>query len=217
MLVNASSLLKCPILSLHVGGKVAEVTELIVDPNNLEIIACRTDGPLVGKEFGDILPIKSVREFSRLGMIIDSTDEFVESGEILRIKNILDLNFNLFGLKILTKAGAKIGKVSDFAIDPDDWMIRQIVAERPFLKSFLDPELIISRERITEVDDYRVIIDDEKETNKQKSITKAPASPSFVNPFRGRDFAPEPTPSSNREADAAANPDSTTITKSSTS
>ena len=98
MLLNASRLLKYPVLSLHIGGRIAEITELIVDPNNLEIIACRVDGALVGQEYGDILPVNSIREFSQLGIIIDSADDLVESGEILRIKKILDLNFSLLAV-----------------------------------------------------------------------------------------------------------------------
>ena len=71
MLINTSRLINCPILSLHIGGRVATVTEVIIDPDSLKVIACRVEGPLVGKEVGDILPMTSVREFSRLGMIID--------------------------------------------------------------------------------------------------------------------------------------------------
>lgn len=189
MLINASHLLKYPILSLHVGGKVAEVTEIVVNPNDLRIIACRVEGPLVGKEFGDILPIESVREFSRLGMIIDSTDELVESNEIVRIKEILDLNFSLFGLKVITKAGTKIGKVSDFTLDPSFWDVNQIVVERPFFKSLIDPELIISRQHIVEVDDFRVVIDDDKKHKTQVASKASPVS-NFVNPFRNQEVSP---------------------------
>ena len=39
MFINGSKLLGCPVLSLHVGGKIAQVTSPIIDPNNLKIIA----------------------------------------------------------------------------------------------------------------------------------------------------------------------------------
>ena len=193
MLLNASRLLKYPVLSLHIGGRIAEITELVVDPNNLEIIACRVDGALVGQEFGDILPVNSIREFSQLGIIIDSADDLVESGEILRIKKILDLNFSLLGLKIVTRSNTKVGKVVDFTLDSDDWTVRQVVAERPFLKSFFDPELIISHEHIVEVDDFRIVIDDDKDQKPQPEPVSKPTT-NFVNPFRQQN-APAPEPS----------------------
>ncbi|MBQ3310144.1 hypothetical protein IJG73_01740, partial [Candidatus Saccharibacteria bacterium] len=64
MFINGSKLLGCPVLSLHVGGKIAQVTSPIIDPNNLKIIAYKISGPMVGKETGDILRTEQIREFS---------------------------------------------------------------------------------------------------------------------------------------------------------
>lgn len=192
MLFNGSRLLGCPVLSLHVGGRIASVSELIIDPDDLKIIACRVTGPLVGKEVGEVLPMDSVREFSRLGMIVDSADEFVEPDEIIRIKKVLDLNFHLTGLKVESKQGARLGKVGDFTVEPSTWQVQQLIIQRPFIKSFIDPELTISRSRIEEVNDYKIII--KEETEKPTSNAKAGKTdfvPSFVNPFREPDFASE--------------------------
>ncbi len=190
MLINGSRLINCPILSLHVSGKIAQVVEPVVDPNDLKIIAFKVEGPLVGREAGNVLPVHSIREFSRLGMIIDSIDELVEEEEVINIKNILELNFSLVGLKVQTKKGEKLGKVADFSVEPESWQIQQIIVQRPWLKSFLDPELIISRQRIANVDDYTITITDEHE----KPKAKAKANPDLVNlinPFREPDFASE--------------------------
>ncbi len=123
-------------------------------------------------------------------MIIDSIDELVEEEEVINIKNILELNFSLVGLKVQTKKGEKLGKVADFSVEPESWQIQQIIVQRPWLKSFLDPELIISRQRIANVDDYTITITDEHE----KPKAKAKANPdlvNFINPFREPDFASE--------------------------
>lgn len=192
MLINNSRLIGCPILSLHIGGRIANVVETVVDPNTLKIVACRVDGPLVGREIGEILPMASVREFSRLGMIVDSGDEFVEANDVVRIKNLLELNFSLLGLKAETRKGHKLGKVSDFTVEPESWQIQQLVVQRPMMQSFLDPELTIARSQISEINDYKVIVKDS--TEKAKTKVKAPTekfSPNFINPFREPDFANE--------------------------
>lgn len=192
MLINNSRLIGCPILSLHIGGRIANVVETVVDPNTLKIVACRVDGPLVGREIGEILPMASVREFSRLGMIVDSGDEFVEANDVVRIKNLLELNFSLLGLKVETKKGHKLGKVSDFTVEPESWQIQQLVVQRPMMQSFLDPELTIARSQISEINDYKVIVKDS--TKKAKTKVKASTekfSPNFINPFREPDFANE--------------------------
>ena len=56
MLINATKLIGFPVLSLHVGGPVAKVTSIIVDPNDLSIIAFKVDGPTIGRDdIGTIL------------------------------------------------------------------------------------------------------------------------------------------------------------------
>lgn len=189
MLINTSRLIGCPVLSLHVGGRVATVTDTIIDPDSLKILACHVEGPLVGKEAGDILPMDSVREFSHIGMIVDSTDEFVESDTIIRIRDVLALNFNLVGLKAETKKGTKLGKVSDSTVNPENWQLQQLIVQRPLIKSFIDPELIISRNQIFEVDDYKVVIKDSEA--KVKEQAQVEFTPNFINPFREPDFAPD--------------------------
>ncbi len=187
MLITASSLTDYPILSLHVGGEVARVTQIIVDPNSLNVIAFRVDGPLIGDEVGDLLPVDSIREFSRMGMIIDSTDELVEGEELVRLRDILQLKFELNGLKVITKQKSKLGKVSDYVIDVSSWVIHQLIVQRPIMKALFDPELTISRKSIIEVNDYEVIVKDEYDKLKKVVIANNPATdfvPNFVNPFR---------------------------------
>lgn len=195
MLINGSNLVNCPILSLHVGGEIARVAEPIIDPNNLKIIAFRVEGKLVDNDTGDILPIESVRKFSRMGMVIDSIDELAHADDIVRVSKILQLNFSLVGLKVVTARKEKLGKVLDYTVDISGWAVQQIIVQRPVLKAFFDPELIISRRKIVEVDDYQVIIKDEHDKVKSKVEKAIPAEfvPNFVNPFREPDYANEKT------------------------
>lgn len=193
MLINGSALVNCPVLSLHVGGEIARVVEPIVDPDTLKIIGFKLEGELIRDEVGDILPIKSLREFSRMGMIVDSLDEFVKADDVIRIHEVLELNFALPGLKVVTKQKTKLGKVTDYAVEVGGWTVQQIIVQRPVMKALFDPELIISRKQIIEVDDYQVIVKDEHERTKSKLMKDEPTEfiPNFVNPFREPDFASE--------------------------
>ncbi len=193
MLINGLSLSNYPVLSLHVSGEIARVAEPIIDPNSLKVIGFQVDGPLIRDEVGSILPIKSVREFSRLGIIVDSIDEFVNPDDVVKIRDILKLNFSLVGLRVVTKKGAKLGKVSGYTIDVGSWQIQQLIVQRPLFKSFLDPELTISRQMVIEINDYEVIVKDEHDKPKKtvKSETPADFVPNFINPFREPDFAAE--------------------------
>lgn len=186
-----SKLLGYPVLSLHVGGEIARTKSPIIDPDGLKVIGYSVDGPLIRGEIGNILDIGSIREFSNRGMIIDSIDEFVFSGDIVRLDKVMALNFNLVGLKVVTKDGKTLGKVSDYTVDTDSFMVYQLVVKRPVMKSLLDPELTINRSQITEIDDYKVTIknEDEKVTKSTKKEKVKDFTPNFVNPFREPQFS----------------------------
>lgn len=195
MLISDIRLQDFPVLSLHVGAPVARIVAPIIDPDSLKVIAYRVDGPLVGRDdVGEILPVASVREFSSLGLVIDSTDEFVEVDDIVRVREVLKLNFELVGLKVVTKKGTKLGKVGGYTIDADSGTIMQLIVRRPAMKALIDPELTISRSQIIEVDDYQVVV--KSEEAKIRQATQKDFVPSFVNPFREPNFAKEPATSS---------------------
>ncbi|MBQ3474044.1 hypothetical protein IJH24_01275 [Candidatus Saccharibacteria bacterium] len=194
MLVYASKLIGAPVLSVQAGGRIAVISEAIVDPDTLKIIAFKVAGPLIAKSSANILDVKSIREYSNYGFVIDDIEELAERDDIVKISKVLDLNFSLIGLKVETKKHSKLGKVEDYTVTSEDFIVQQLVVKRRIIKSLLDPELIISRKEIVEITDYKVIVKDEEKVIKQKA-EKEEFIPNFVNPFRKseQDFAPADT------------------------
>ena len=183
-----SRLLGYPVLSLHVGGEIARTVEPVIDPEGLKIIGYVLDGPLIRGEVGEILDISSVREFAPTGMIVDSIDEFVNRLDVVRIDKVMGLNFRLVGLKVVTEDGENLGKISDYTLDTKSFAIYQLIVRRPTLKSLIDPELTINRSQIVEVDDYKVVVKNEKEKVSMKVAAKD-FKPNFVNPFAEPQFS----------------------------
>ena len=189
MLVAASRIIGTPILSMEVSGQIGNISSAIVEPKSLKIIAFYLSGPLVNKSPANILDVSSIREYSSYGMVIDSLDELVEQDDVIKISETIKLNFNLIGLKVETKKGSKLGKVSDFIVTDDNFTVQQIIVKRPALKSLIDPELTISRREIVEITDYKIIVKDEEKTLKEKAEAED-FIPNFVNPFRKTEQAP---------------------------
>ncbi len=194
MLISNEKLSGTPILSIQAGGMVARTGEAIIDPDDLKIVGFKITGPLAKSE-NNILDIKSVREFSNYGMVIDSEDELVNGEDVIKIRKVLDLGFNLVGLKVESRRGSKLGKIIGFNCTDDDFSIMQLVVQRPTIKSFFDSELLIPRSEVVEVNDYKVIVRDEEKKIKERA-EKEDFIPNFVNPFRknpGPDYAPSQT------------------------
>ena len=188
-----SRLIGAPILSVQAGGPIGRIVDAIVDPDNLSVIAFHVDGPPINKQ-QNILDVRSVREYSSYGFVIDDIDELVSPDDVIKINNILKLNFNLISLKVETKKGSKLGKVQDFTLTSEDFIIQQIIVKRPMIKSLNDPELTIPRSEIVEITDYKIIVKEEEKTIKKKA-EKQEFVPNFVNPFRESQpgFAPADT------------------------
>lgn len=188
MLISYTQLLNIPVVSLHIGGKLAQTTACIVDPDNLKIIAFIVEGSTITADTGDVLNVKSIREFSRLGFIIDSIDDIMKREDVIRVQEIIDLDFSLINLQVRTEKGEKLGKISDFIVDSRTNIVQQLVVKRPTLKSFLDPELVIHRNQIIEINDTTVIVKDA--VDKKKVVAPAAnTSSKFVNPFRKPNFS----------------------------
>jgi sporulation protein YlmC with PRC-barrel domain len=182
MLVSANRLIGTPILSMQSANSIGTIAAPIVDPDSFKIVAFYLDGPLIDRS-ANILDVKSIREYSRYGCVVDSIEELIGKDDVVKISKIIDLNFDLINLKVETKKGSKLGRISDFTVTSEDFMIQQIIVKRPLMKSFSDPELTIPRKEIVEVNDYKVIVKDEEKVIKKKAAHED-FIPNFVNPFR---------------------------------
>lgn len=187
-----SRIIGTPILSVQAGGPIATIKSAIIDPNDLKILGFHLEGPLVNRAEARILDVRSIREYSQLGIVIDNIEELVAPDDIIKIQNVLELNFDLINLKVRTKKGTKLGHIIDYTLTSEDFIVQQIIVRRPLVKSLVDPELTISRKEIVEITDYEVIIKDEEKILKARA-EKEDFIPNFVNPFREQGFAPAKT------------------------
>lgn len=196
MLIEGSKLLNYPILSLHTASKIAEVKALIIDPNFLKVVAFEIN--VASSKQCLFLETASVREFSKMGMIVDSDEEFVEQSDVIKLKEMIELGFTLENMKVLSKKKTMLGRVEDFIVTTDDFRVMQLIIKRPIYKSLIDPELVIGRSEIHEINDTEIIVKSEESTIMKKSGA-LDFVPNFVNPFKdGKYIASENNNSSTK-------------------
>ncbi len=179
MLVIGTDIIDTPVLSLQTGRELARTTQAIINPHNLSILAYEVDGSHLDSH-PSYLRIEDVREFSRIGMIVDSSDEFLETDDIVKFKELYELQFELIGKPVLDEKRNKVGRTIDYTIEVESFVIQQLIVKRPILQRFNDSELTIHRSQVIEVTDDAIVI-------KAKGSIKQPlksAAKSYVNPFR---------------------------------
>jgi sporulation protein YlmC with PRC-barrel domain len=92
---------------------------------------------------------------------------------LIRLKEIIDIDFRLIGKSVVTDSGQRLGKVSSFAVDTLTWLIMKIYAQPPLLRNVGAAELIFARTQIIKVSDTQVVVKGGQQTeDKTLSIKK---------------------------------------------
>lgn len=157
MLLLGSRLIHTPVMSLQTGTRLAQAVRPIIDPSNLRIIAYEVDGPLLAEK-PSFVRTADIREYGRLGMIINGNDELIALDEVIQIKKLYDLNFGLLGLQVIDDQKRKLGKVDDYTLDTTDFVIQQINVRRGFLKGITDTGLLVNRSQIIEINNTSIVV-----------------------------------------------------------
>lgn len=185
MLLPLERLTNTPIMSLQTGAQLAHIKRVLVDPRDLTVVAYELEGPTLVEHPSFLRPV-DVRELSSLGLIVDSSDEFVGLDDVIKIRQVHDFKFDVVGLDVIDDKKHRLGKVQSFNLDASSFALEQLVVRRPLLKSFSESELLIHRSQIIEVSDERVLV--------RSTSTREPLRQSlreYANPFRSSSTQPE--------------------------
>ena len=181
MLALSNRLDDVPVMSLQTGSELARVSGYIIDPRNLTIPALYVEGPQVS-DHPSVLHITDIREVSDMGFIVDDSDVLMGMADLVRLQEIIDLDFKPIGMDVYEERGTKLGEVSDFAFDPNSFTIQQLYAHQSFLKNITTASNVINRSQIVGITKDKIIV---KSTSIADSVKeKASEATQFVNPFR---------------------------------
>jgi sporulation protein YlmC with PRC-barrel domain len=175
MLLLRSANLGQPIISLRNGSQIATSQNLIISPNNLKIEALRVSGKLVQDK--SILLCSDIREINKIGLLINDYSDLSSPNDLVRLKEVLEINFVLLGKPVYQVSGGRVGKVSDFAFDGSSFYVQKLYLENSLL-SLRSPKtgaLTIDRSQINEITNRRIIINDLDKTSRVKASAPVPA------------------------------------------
>lgn len=181
MLILGTRLLNTPVMSLQTGGRLANTEKPIINPSNLKIVAFVVEGQLLS-ERPALLRVDDIREMGRVGMIVNSNDEFIGVHDVIKIEKLYELNFPLVGMSVIDDTKHRLGKVEDYTVDTDSFVIQQLTVQRGFFKGLTDTGLLISRAQIIEINDDEIVV----KSTALKSIAPVmqASRTEFINPFR---------------------------------
>ena len=175
MLLLGSSFGKIPLLSLRSSTRVGSIVGHLINPHKLKIDAlwCKVGGFKEPR----LLLIQDIREVSPSGIIIDDVDVLIESGEAIRLKSILELQFELIDKKVISGRFA-IGKVADYALDREGFIVQKLYVEPNIWNKIKTNRLTIDRSQVPEVS-HRYIKVKGSEVREKKVAPRQSTQPSL--------------------------------------
>jgi uncharacterized protein YrrD len=161
-------------MSLRNGAQLGETTGFVINPGNLKIEAfiCQINNskkPLY-------LLNQDVRDMSGGQILINDYEVLSEANDLLRLKDLIELNFIVIGKMVVTKNDQKLGRVKEFSVDNLSLYIQKIYIAQPIYKSLYGGQLIIDRNQIVEVTNTQIIVKDVLQPTKLKTVIRAAGS-----------------------------------------
>ena len=197
MLIFGEKLIDEPVLSLQTGTELARTERAIIDPSDLQILAYKLTGRLLSDQEASYIRTNEIREYSSLGLIINSNDEIMLEDDIIARKNLYDLNFDPIGLKVIDEHNTKLGKVIGYTVNVPSFTILQLRVVKPGLHKILNTDVLIHRSQIIEINNTEIVV--KATTKKLKDVTPLINTEAIINPFRATAPAQETSSSLNSD------------------
>lgn len=159
MLILSKLLLDQPVMSLRTGGRVATARAPIINPTNLKIegFYC-TDSIDTHKTL--ILVNRDIRDVLPAGLVINDHEVLSEPEDLVRLHDVMEWDYQLIGKAVFTVHKKKLGKITDFATDPESMIIQKLYVVQSIVRSFAGGSLSIDRNQIVEINKNRIIVKD---------------------------------------------------------
>ena len=158
MMLLSKSLLSRPVMSLRTGGKIALALTPIINPDNLKIEGFYCEDSFSKQQL--ILVSQDIRDHIKQGFVVNDHEVLAEAEDLIRLKDILETNFELLGKSVYTKAKKKIGKVVDYAVDSETLYVQKLYVGQSLLKNLNSGQLSVDRNQIIEITDKKIVIKD---------------------------------------------------------
>lgn len=174
MLLLQSRIMTLPIASIQAGHRIGTITGFVIQPKGLSIKALVIESSM-SKEYL-YLHTEDILETRSAGILIDHNEQLMESEDLVRLKDLIEIDYHLLAKPVITESKKKIGSVMDYIINTSGWQVQKIHVQPPLVKMLSRPDRIIDRAQIVKVTEKSVIVSDASLKNRalRKTLSRPP-------------------------------------------
>lgn len=170
MLLLSKSIINQPILSIRTAGVIAQAVRPIYNPDNLKIVGFHCKDKFSVEDL--ILVSQDIRERSKRGFIVNDFEVLVQAADLVRLKDVIEIDYQLLGANVVTENRKKLGKVVDFSVDSETLYVQKLYVGQSILKNLSHGQLSIERNQIIEITDSKIIVKDPLQGTKLRAGVK---------------------------------------------
>jgi uncharacterized protein YrrD len=161
------------ILSLRTGGPVGHALSPVINPNNLKIEGWYATAIHEREQY--IVPTSEVRDIIDKGIVVDDHSALTPVDDMVRMKDIIQLGFEIIGKTVKSERKRTLGKVESYAVDETSYGIQKLYVNQSFFRNFSTQQLVIDRSQIIEINDRFVIVNDALNYARENQTLRQPA------------------------------------------
>lgn len=107
-----------------------------------------------------VLLSQDIRDILPQGIVVNDQDVLTPPNDLVRLKDILSLNFQLVGKPVFSLSKERLGKVSDFAVEVETMYVQKIYVNQSVIKNLSGGGLSVDRSQIVEITNRKIVIQD---------------------------------------------------------
>lgn len=158
MLKLSKTFIDFPVLSLRAGGALAYVMYPIINPDNLKIEAWAVSDKFSRAQL--YLLTKDIRETVTMGFAVNDHEVLSDLKDLVRLKPLVDLQYDVIGKHVVTESKQRLGKVTDYAVDIDTMTIKKIYYSKGIIKGLVTGEASIDHSQVIETTPTHIVVED---------------------------------------------------------
>lgn len=143
-------------MSIRTGAEVARTDGVIINPNNLKI-----EGFYCSDRFSDeqlILLPQDIREVVPRGIAVDDYEVLVSPDDLVRLKEVIAIDFQIIGKSAINERRKKLGKIVDYAVETSSLYVQKLYIAQSVIRNFSGGQLSIDRSQIIETSPNAIMV-----------------------------------------------------------
>lgn len=173
MLRLSNNYINRSVLSLRTGGIIGVANSPIINPDNLKIEGWYAQNHFEKGNY--ILPAREIRDFIAKGLVVDDHDALTHPDDMVRMKSVIDIHFELIGKSVVSENKKRLGKIADFAVDESSYYIQKLYVNPSLLKGITNEQFIIDRSQIVEITNKKIVVQDPTVKSRSGSVVRVQA------------------------------------------